>query len=178
MYLQLPLHLVIMMFGAFLRLLFPHVLINHQVLRPIHVKKENKFLFLTTRNTVIRTGLSSYSEARFLRISTVQQLEFKVNQKPHLFFKYSSLYRKGFQYVFRFIYRLVRKKGYFKVNSKILENSRNHLLYILTVLGLVLQNVFQLGQISHRNSSEISAWWVPNSSCVLISDMIPSRNLI
>lgn len=105
------------MFGAFLSLLFPHVLINHEVLRHSHVKKENKFIFLTIRNAVIRTGLSSYSEARFLRISTIQQLEFKVNQKPHVFFKYSSLCWKGFQYMFRFIYRLVKKKGYFKVNS-------------------------------------------------------------
>lgn len=76
MHLQLPLHLVIMMFGAFLSLLFPHVLINHEVLRHIHVKKENKFLVLTSRNTVVRTGLISYSEATFLGISAMQQLEF------------------------------------------------------------------------------------------------------
>jgi len=56
-----------------------HVLINHKVLGHIHGKKENKFLFLTTRNDVIRTGLSSYCEAGFLRISAIQQLELKVN---------------------------------------------------------------------------------------------------
>lgn len=132
-------------------------MINHEALRHIHVKKENKYLCLTTRNAVIRTGLLSYSEARFLRISAIQQIEFKVYQKPHLFFKFSSLYWKGFQYMFRPIYRLVRKKGYFKVSSKPAENSGNHVLYSLTVLGLVLQNVFQLGQISHKNSSKILA---------------------
>lgn len=38
----------------------------------------------------------------------------------------------------------MEKKGYFKVNSKLAENSRNHIFYIFTTLGLVLQIVFQI----------------------------------
>lgn len=37
--------------------------------------------------------------------------------------------------MFSFIYRLLRKKDYFKIDSKLAENSRNHVFHILTTLG-------------------------------------------
>lgn len=86
-------------------------------------------------------------------------IHFKIASNAKVTKKVTSLLEDILIHILFHLQIIKEKKIYFKVDSKLAEQSGNHIFHILTALSLVLQIVFQIVfhiyQICHKNCSEV-----------------------